>query len=72
MHGLRPQHLKDILGSCRDDLESYFLSSPSSCWLNLLFGASLIGLPKEDEGVTPIAIGCTLRHFAAKCVANYD
>ena len=80
--GLRPQHLKDILGSCRDDLESDFLSSLSN-FIGLVvggevpqavraffFGASLIGLPKEDGGVRPIAIGCTLRRLAAKCVAT--
>ena len=33
------------------------------------FGATLIGLSKNDGGVRPIAIGCTLRRLAAKCCA---
>ena len=33
------------------------------------FGATLIGLNKKDGGVRPIAIGCTLRRLAAKCVS---
>ena len=33
------------------------------------FGATLIGLSKNDGGVRPIAIGCTLQRLAAKCCA---
>ena len=32
----------------------------------LFFGASLIALAKKDDGVRPIAVGCTLRRLAAK------
>ena len=38
--GLRPQHLKDILGSCRDDLELDFLSSLSN-FIGLVVGGEV-------------------------------
>ena len=78
--GLRPQHLKDIISSTRDVQESDFLSS-LTLFVNqvvagnvppaarpFFFGTSLLGLTKEDGGVRPIAVGCTLRRLAAKCV----
>ena len=34
------------------------------------FGANLIPLQKKDGGVRPIAVGCTLRHLAAKVASS--
>ena len=80
--GLRPQHLKDIMRSTKDDLDSTFLSALTAFIGQVVagnvpqavrphfFGATLIGLSKEDGGVRPIAIGCTLRRLAAKCVTS--
>ena len=34
------------------------------------FGATLTTLNKKDGGVRPIAVGCSLRRLAAKCLCN--
>ena len=78
--GLLPQHLKDLISPSLG-LNSSNLLSSLTCFTNkvisgsvpiparpFFFGANLIGLNKVDGGVRPIAIGCTLRRLAAKCV----
>ena len=42
---------------------------PSYCY-PIFFGASLVGLDKPDGGIRPIAVGCTLRRLAAKCLGS--
>ena len=37
----------------------------------ILFGGSLIALPKKSSGIRPIAIGNTWRRLAAKCTNSY-
>ena len=34
---------------------------------SLLFGAKLTALTKENGGIRPIAVGCTIRRLASKC-----
>ena len=79
--GLRPQHIKDLIFNptgVGSDLLTHSLTS----FVNLVirgdvpaparsffFGASLIALNKDDGGVRPIAVGCTLRRLASKCAA---
>ena len=76
--GLRPQHLKDLISPSANAGGQSLLAALAS-FLELVlegktppsirpyfFGASLIALEKKDGGVRPIAIGCTLRHLAAK------
>ena len=36
----------------------------------LFFGANLTALVKRDEGVSPVAVGCTLRRLVAKVASN--
>ena len=76
--GLRPQHLKDMIGSEEEGGGPQLLraltsftnlmlegkASPNAC--PYFFGASLIALEK-DGGVRPIAVSCTLRRLVAKC-----
>ena len=74
---LRPQHLKDILQSARDDDSPFLQTLASFCALVLegrvpdvvrpfFFGATLVALEKQSGGVRPIAVGCTLRRLVAK------
>ena len=78
--GLRSQHLKDLVTYARsegsDDLiasltnfVNYIIAGnvPRNARL-FFFGASLTGLSKKDGGIRPIAVGCTLRRLAAKCL----
>ena len=81
--GLRPQHLKDMIGSEEEGGGPQLLraltsftnlilegkASPNAC--PYFFGASLIALEKKDGGVRPIAVSCTLRRLVAKC-AGYS
>ena len=81
--GLRPQHLKDMIGRAAGGGGPLLLRSLSS-FINMVlagevaplarpffFGASLIALNKKDGGVRPIAVGCTLRRLAAKCASSH-
>ena len=74
--GLRPQHLKDMVGLSTTGGGHALLSALTS-FLSLVlagrtppsfcpyfFSANLIALQKKDGGVRPIAIGCTLRRLA--------
>ena len=78
LDGLRPQHLKDLVGSGGREHESRLLKSLTH-FVNLVldgcvpqeirsifFGASLCALRKKDGGVRPIAIGNTLRRLISK------
>ena len=73
LDGLKPQHLKDMVGNRGLEHESRLLQSLTH-FVNLVldgcvpqeirsifFGASLCALRKKDGGVRPIAIGNTLR-----------
>ena len=78
LDGLKPQHLKDLVGSRGREHESRLLKSLTH-FVNLVldgcvpqeirsifFGASLCALRKKDGGVRPIAIGNTLRRLISK------
>ena len=80
--GLRPQHLKDMVGPSTAGGGHVLLSALAS-FLSLVlagrtppsfrpyfFGANLIALQKKDGGVRPIAVGCTLRRLAAKVASG--
>ena len=79
--GLRPQHLKDMVYSPSCDGYAELISTLTD-FVNMVlagrvtpaarpffFGASLVGLLKNDAGVRPIAVGCTLRRLVAKCAS---
>lgn len=78
MDGLRPQHLKDLTMTENGEAASILLSSltkfcnfvfsgkVTESILPIFFGASLIALDKNDGGVRPIAVGCTLRRLVSK------
>ena len=80
--GLRPQHLKDLIGPAAIVGGPLLLSALTSL-VNLmlrgetpvpirpfLFGAKLVALRKKQGGIRPIAVGCTLRRLAAKCASS--
>ena len=80
--GLRPQHLKDMIGYAAGE-GGHLLLKALTEFINFtlegkvaplarhfFFGASLTALTKTDGGVRPIAVGCTLRRLAAKCASN--
>ena len=80
--GLRPQHLKDMIGPGSGEGGVAFLKALTA-FVNevalgktpdvvrpFFFGASLIALWKEDGGIRPIAVGCTLRRLVSKCAIN--
>ncbi|XP_055336548.1 uncharacterized protein LOC129586997 [Paramacrobiotus metropolitanus] len=79
--GLRPQHLKDLLGR-KDDTQSELclaLTDLATMLLRkdvpedirpFLFGANLIPLLKKDGGIRPIAVGDTLRSLWSKIVSR--
>lgn len=78
MDGIKPQHLKDMVGKETGDhgekvLES--LGAFSDLCLNgkvpvyvthFLYGAALCGLNKKDDSVRPIAIGNALRRLVSR------
>jgi len=43
---------------------------PPTSIFPFFFGATLVALEKKDGGVRPMAVGCTLRHLAAKIASN--
>ena len=80
--GLRPQHLKDMIGAAAGEGGNILLQALTR-FVNLVlegkvtpparhffFGATLLALGKKDGGVRPIAVGCTLRRLVAKCACN--
>lgn len=79
--GLRPQHIKDLIFSPTGGGSDLLIHSLTN-FVNLVirgdvpvparpffFGASLVALNKDDGGVRPIAVGCTLRWLASKCAS---
>ena len=79
--GLRPQHLKDLIGqngeaalklvNCLTEFSNVCLAGqvPQSI-CPIFFGASLCALNKKDGGLRPIAVGCTLRRLVAKTASR--
>ena len=76
--GLKPQHLKDMIGSRTGKKCEFFLSA-LALFVDLIlsgktpesmrpffFGSKLTVLQKEEGEIQPIAVGCTLRRLAAK------
>lgn len=82
MDGIKPQHLKDLIGKETGDhgekvLEC--LSGFSDFCLNgevpthvthLLYGATLCGLNKKDNTIRPIAIGNTVRRLVSRIASS--
>lgn len=82
MDGIKPQHLKDLIGKETGDhgekvLEC--LSGFSDFCLNgkvphhvthFLYGATLCGLNKKDNSIRPIAIGNTLRRLVSRIASS--
>ena len=77
--GLRPQHLKDMIGPGSGEGGVALIKALAS-FISLIllgktpdhirpffFGASLIALSQKSGGVRSIAVGCSLRRLAAKC-----
>ena len=76
--GLKPQHLKDMIGSRTGKKCELFLSALASfvelvlsgmtpeSMRPLFFGSRLTVLRKKEGEIQPIAVGCTLRRLAAK------
>ena len=80
--GLKPQHLKDMIGPSAVDCSQALLPALAS-FIELVlegrmppsimpyfFGANLTALQKKDGGIRPIAVGCTLRRLAAKVAGS--
>jgi hypothetical protein len=80
--GLRPQHLKDVVGAANGDAGRKLASSLSTfanhCLkgvlpeevLTFFYGATLCAFTKKDGGIRPIAVGNTLRRLVGKCAAH--
>ena len=80
--GLRPQHLKDLVIYTQSEGSDSLIESLTN-FVNFViggdvpvgarpffFGATLTALNKKDGGVRPIAVGCSLRRLAAKCLCK--
>ena len=80
--GLLPQHLKDLTSPTLGEVGASFVKALASFVCRVIsgnvphpitpffFGARLLGLNKQDGGVRSIAVGCTLRRLAAKCLGK--
>lgn len=81
--GLRPQHLKDMIGPSSGEgglallralakfVSLATLGKVPTFMCPFFFGASLIALTKKGSGnIRPIAVGCSLRRLVAKCAVN--
>ena len=76
--GLRPAHLKQMLGpragAEREDLRSALVRFANACLAGevpvevrpLFFGAGLVAFRKKDGGLRPIAVGLVLRRLVAR------
>src|SRR6218665_2453133 len=79
--GLRPDHLKDLVGFggpiqplVEAIIEFVNLLLRGGCPKDIrpiLFGGNLIALNKESEGLRPIAIGYVWRRLTAKCANKH-
>ena len=80
---LVPQLYKDLIAKSNGSIGNDFLQKLTSV-LNIdlegkislglrpfFFSAKLIGRPKKDGGVRPIAVGNTLRRICSKCVSSF-
>lgn len=82
MDGIKPQHLKDLIGKETGEHGDKFLESLccfSDFCLNgkvptfatyFLYGATLCGLNKTDDSIRPIAVGNTLRRLVARIASS--
>jgi len=80
--GLRPQHLKDLIGGLKDESSNRLIKALTSLMTLLLkgdvpsdicpilYGATLTALKKKCGGIRPIAVGNTLRRMAGKIVSR--
>ena len=82
LDGLKPQHLKDLLGLAPSSDDTLLLAIVKVANLLLdgvcspeiqpfLFGGNLTALIKKDGGIRPIAVGCLWRRLVAKCANTY-
>jgi hypothetical protein len=83
LDGIRPQHLKDLIGKSSCDAGQRLLSEITrlcnfmfsgkiiSNFTPFIYGASLCALSKKDGGIRPIAIGSTFRRLASKLGCYY-
>jgi hypothetical protein len=81
--GLRPQHLKDLIGFAAGDgapplvnalvrfIALVLEGKTPDPVQSYFFGGSLTALNKKDGGLRPIAVGCTLRRLVTKCACLY-
>ena len=81
LDGLRPQHLKDMVGhsageaaprllGCLARLLTVMLQGGVTADIcPILYGAALTALRKKDGGIRPIAVGNVLRRLAGKIVS---
>lgn len=82
MDGIKPQHLKDLVGKETGEHGERFLDSLcnfSDFCLNgkvptfvthFLYGATLCGLNKTDNNIRPIAVGNTMRRLVARIASS--
>jgi hypothetical protein len=82
LDGLRPQHLKDMIGgqtgmmgqrllTLLTEFANICLCGRVPAVVRPVFcGASLCALSKKDGGIRPIAVGCTLRRLVAKAACS--
>ena len=80
--GLKPQHLKDMIGlasgAVGQRLIFKLVEFTNLCLSGeipdivrpVFFGASLCALSKKNGGIRPIAVGCTLRRMVAKAACR--
>ena len=80
--GLRPSHLKQLVGrdsgAERDQLLNSIQAFATACAsgdvpvsiTSYFFGATLCALRKKDGGVRPIAVGCVMRRVISKAACH--
>ena len=78
--GLKPQHLKDMIGPSANScsllsalsrfVEMVLEGRTPASWRPFFFGANLTALQKKTGDIRPIAVGCTLRRLAAKVIGK--
>ena len=75
-----PQHIKDLTCDETNSLLAKFITDFFNLLLfgisdqlinNIFYGGRFIALQKKSGSIGPIAIGYTLRRFAAKCVNQH-